>query len=227
MNKTTRIIVATIASIFGLSGMSHGFFETLQGNTPTGSMFIAAIGAGQKMWAYGDEYAFSLIPNFLITGIVAMLVSLAILAWSIGFVHTNHGPGILFLLFVLLFLVGGGVAQIIFFPFICLVSTRINKPLTWWRKVLPVKMRQPLGKAWPWSLTVGSVLFVFALQIAITGFVPGVIDPEVILSVIMISLGLEAIILPLTFISGFADDISKRPDLALVNNRSSEVSQSA
>jgi len=213
MNKATRIIVAILGSIFGLSGMSHGFFEMLQGNAPTGGVFIAAIGEAQRMWQYGNEYAFSLIPNFLITGIVAMLVGLTIVVWSIGFTHKKHGSIILFLLFVLLFLLGGGVAQIVFFPFICLVSTRINKPLKWWRKVLPVRIHKPLGKLWPWGLGIGSLLFVFALQIAITGFVPGMRDPEKILLVTMLCLGLEAIILPLTFISGFAQDIAMRPNL--------------
>jgi hypothetical protein len=212
MNKVTKIIVATLASIFGLSGMSHGFSEILQGNTPTGGMFIAAIGEAQRMWPHGDEYAFSLIPNFLVTGIVAVLVSLAIVVWSIGFTHKKHGATILFLLFVLLLLVGGGVAQIIFFPFICLVSTRINKPLKWWRKVLPVQIYKPLGKLWPWCLAMVSFLFVFALQIAITGFVPGMRDPEKILSFTMFCLGLAAMILPLTFISGFAQDIGMRPE---------------
>ena len=211
MNRATKISVATLGSIFGLSGMSHGFFEILQGNVPTGGVFIPAIGETQKMWLHGDEYAFSLIPNFLITGILAMLVSLTIVVWSIGFSHKKHGSTILFLLFVLLLLVGGGVAQIIFFPFICLVSTRINKPLNWWRKVLPVKIHQPLGPLWPWCLAISSFLFVFALQIAITGFVPGMSDPEQILSVTMVCLGLEAIILPLTFISGFAHDMAIRP----------------
>ena len=103
MNKATRIIVATLGSIFGLSGVSHGFFEVLQGNTPTEGMFIAAIGEAQKMWPHGNEYAFSLIPNFLLTGIVAMAVALTIVVWSIGFTHQKHGSTILLLLFVVLF----------------------------------------------------------------------------------------------------------------------------
>ena len=213
MNRATRIIVATLGTIFGLSGMSHGFFETLQGNIPTGGMFIAAIGEAQIMWPHGNEYAFSLIPNFLITGITAMLVSLAIIVWSIGFVHKKHGPLVLFLLFVSLFLVGGGVAQIIFFPIICLVATRINKPLTWWRKVLPARIHKPFGRWWPWCLAIVSLLFIFALQIAVTGFVPGMSDPDEILSFTMLCLGLAAILMPVTFISGFAYDIAMRPDL--------------
>ena len=215
MNKATRIIVATLGTIFGISGMSHGFFEILQGNAPTGGLFISAIGEAQKMWPHGNEYAFTLIPNFLMTGIAAMIVGLAILVWSLGFVHKKNGPTVLFLLFVLLLLVGGGVAQILFFPLIWLVSTRINKPLTWWREILPTKIQKPLGKLWPWSLVISSSLLVFVLEIAITGFVPTVNDPEAVLSIMLSCLGVEAAVLPLTFVSGFAQDIAMRPSITL------------
>jgi len=208
MNRATRTTVATLGTIFGISGMSHGFFEALQGNISTGGSFISAIGEAQRMWPHGNEYALTLIPNFLITGIAAMLVGLAIIVWSLGFVHKKSGPTILILLFVLLLLVGGGVAQILFFPWIWLVSTRINNPLIWWRKILQGKIHVPLGRLWLWCLIASSALLVFALEIAITGFVPTVNDPETVLSVMLICLVIEAVILPLTFISGFAHDIA-------------------
>ena len=214
MNKATRIIVATLGTIFGISGMSHGFFEILQGNAPTGGLFISAIGEAQKMWPHGNEYAFTLIPNFLMTGIAAMMVGLAIIVWSLGFVHKKNGPAIFVLLFILLLLVGGGVAQILFFPLIWLVSTRINKPLAWWRKILPVKIQKPLGKLWLWSLIISSALLVFVLEIAITGFVPAVNSPDAVLSIMLFCLGVEAAVLPLTFVSGFAHDIAMRPNIA-------------
>jgi hypothetical protein len=214
MNRATRAVVATLGTIFGFSGMSHGFFEILQGNIPTGGLFIAAIGEAQRMWPHGNEYALTLIPNFLITGIAAMLVGLAIIIWSLGFVHKKHGPTILLLLFVLLLLVGGGVAQLLFFPWIWLVSTRINKPLTWWRRILPTKIQAPLGRLWIWSLIISSALLVFVLEIGVTGFVPTVNDPETVLAVMLICLVLEAVLLPLTFISGFARDIAMKPTIA-------------
>ena len=210
MNRATRIIVAALGTIFGLSGISHGFFEVLQGNTPTGGLLISAIGKYQRMWPHGNEYAFTLIPNFLFTGIAAILVGLSIVIWSLGFVHKKNGSIILLLLFVLLLLVGGGVAQLLFFPWIWLVSTRINNPLVWWRKTLPAKIQKPLGKMWSIGLIISSVLFMFTLEIAITGFVPTVNDPETALSVMLICLALELILFPLTFISGFAYDISTK-----------------
>ena len=117
MNRATRINVATIGVLFGISGMTHGFGEILQGNRPTNGLIINAIAAGSSWsrWTEGGEGAFTIIPNFLLTGLLAMLVGLAIIIWSIGFVHKPRGPLVYLLLFVLLFLVGGGIGQVIFF----------------------------------------------------------------------------------------------------------------
>jgi len=210
MNRATKLNVGILGAIFGISGMNHGFFEILQGNIPTPNLFIFAIGEAQKMWVHGNEPAFTLIPNFLIAGIAAMVVGLAIIVWSFGFVQRKYGSIILFSLFILLLLLGGGVAQILFFPWICLVSTRINKPLAWWQKVLPSKSLEPLAMFWRLSLIVSVTLLVVTLVIATTGFVPMVTDPEIVFSIMLICLGLEVIAFPLTFITGYAYDLKRR-----------------
>ena len=214
MNNATRTIVATLGTIFGLSGMNHGLFEILQGNVPTSGLLISAIEESHKMWPHGDEMAFTLIPNFLITGIAAVIVGLALIIWSLGFVHRKHGPAVLLLLFILLFLVGGGVAQILFFPWIWLASTCIYKPLSGWRKILPVQAQKPLGKAWLGSLILCAALWVVALVIATTGFVPGASNPDAALTIMLITLGLQIIVMPLTFISGFAHDLAAEANTA-------------
>src|SRR3990172_8570874 len=152
MNRATKNIVATMGIMLGIAGIDHGFFETLQGNQPTDGLIIQAIGDAQQMWPHGTEEAFTLIPNFLITGILAIMVSIAIMIWSVGFVDKKHGPTVFILLFILLVLVGGGIGQIIFFPLAWVGATRINKPLTWWQKVLPENARRVLAKLWPTSL---------------------------------------------------------------------------
>jgi hypothetical protein len=82
MNKATRISVSTLGIIFGIGGISHGIFKILQGNTPTGGMIISAISQAQPIWAHGNEIAFTIIPNFLVTGITAIIASLMIVIWS-------------------------------------------------------------------------------------------------------------------------------------------------
>ncbi|HEY3475693.1 MAG TPA: hypothetical protein VGK56_13870, partial [Anaerolineales bacterium] len=132
---------------------------------------------------------------------------LALIIWSLAFVHKKNGPTVFLFLFVLLLLVGGGVAQILFFPFLWLVSTRIHQPLAWWRTVLPRKSQLLLAALWPWSLIVSAALLIVALELATTGFVPTVNDPESALAIMLFCLGMEVIMLPLTFVSGFAHDI--------------------
>jgi hypothetical protein len=148
VNRAILTIVATIGVIFGLGGIGHGFFETLQGNTATNGYVIDAIGEAHRMWQYGNEPAFTIIPNFFFTGIAAMLVGVAVIIWSAGYMHRQHASLVFVLLFVLLFLVGGGIAQVLFFVMGWAMSTRIHKPLKWWRRVLPAAKRRFLSKLW-------------------------------------------------------------------------------
>ncbi|PKM83261.1 MAG: hypothetical protein CVU89_00455 [Firmicutes bacterium HGW-Firmicutes-14] len=209
INHATRVIVATVGVIFGIGGMVHGFFEALQGYTPTNGLIIHAIGEINRMWAYGNEPAFTIIPNFLITGIAAMIVSLAVIIWSAGFLHKKNGSLIFLLLFILLFLVGGGIGQVLFFTIGWAFSTRIHKPLTWWRKVLPAGMRRFLAKLWIFFLIFSSLLILYTLQIAVYGFVPGISNPDTISLVMVTTLGAGFIFLIIAFISGIAHDIEK------------------
>jgi hypothetical protein len=208
MNRATRIIVSTFGVILGIAGMNHGFFEVLQGNTPTNApAIIQAIGKDMQWWIHGGEEAFTIIPNFLLTGLLAMLVSLTIIIWSIWFIDRKYGSTVFILLFVLLFLVGGGIGQIVFFIPAWLASTRINKPLTWWRKVIPTRVRPWLAKIWPGTLTIACISFLIALEIAIFGYVPGVRDPDARLGITWSLLGICWILMMFSFVAGFAHDI--------------------
>lgn len=211
MNQATRINVATVGAIFGLSGMTHGFAETLQGNTPTGGLFIYAIAPGSSWtrWADGGEAAFTIVPNFLATGILAMLVGLAIIVWSLGFVQRRSGPTVFLLLFVLLFLVGGGIGQVVFFLPAWAVATRIHAPLTWWRRALPAGLRHGLALAWPALLTVASAVMLVALAFAIFGAIPGVADMERALNITLSLVGAALLGFLLAFVAGFATDIAR------------------
>jgi hypothetical protein len=211
MNRATRIIVSTVGVILGLSGVDHGIFEILQGNTPTHGPFIRAIGPEQIMWKYGGEEAFTIIPNFLLTGILATLVGISLIIWSVGFVHRKHGALVLLLLIVLLFLLGGGIAApIIFGPPTWAAATRIHKPLTWWQKALPKGLRGILAKLWPYTLTIGVVSMLIGLNIAITGNIPwtDISDPGRILNICWAFVfGGGWGMFMLSFICGFAADI--------------------
>lgn len=212
MNRATRINVTTMGVLFGFSGITHGCSETLQGNTPTNGFLINAIAAGSRWtrWTEGGEGAFTVVPNFLLTGILAMLVGLAIIVWSLGFVHKPRGPLVYLLLFVLLFLMGGGIGQVLFFIPAWAVATRIHQPLTWWRNILPVSIRTRLAQAWPWLLGTAALLILTALVIAIYGYFPGVQDMERVLNITLSMVGTAWLLFLLAFVAGFAHDLEQR-----------------
>lgn len=168
--SATRVVASTLSILGGLSSLGHGIFEMLQGNIVPSSTRIEAIGPAQRFWEHGGEPALTIIPNFLITGVLATLISLFILIWAIRYIDTRYGLWGLILLTVLMLLFGGGLAPPTFMIFAIIATARINKPLTWWRRLLPHKLQYFLARLWPWVLLVLVILVLFAIEAGIFGY---------------------------------------------------------
>jgi hypothetical protein len=169
-NRATRIVASTLGVLVGLAGIDHGIFEIMQGNVAPDSLMIAAIGPEQRFWEYGLETAFTIIPSFLISGILSILIGTLVVVWSAVYIDRKYGGGILMLLSIILFLVGGGFAPIFMAIIASLTASRINKPLTFWRKVLPGTVQNFLARIWLGTLIVFVMVFVVSVVIAIFGW---------------------------------------------------------
>ena len=211
--NATRVIATTIGVFCGLfSGINHGIFEILQGNTPTNSLVINAIGEAQRFWIEGTEPAFTIMPNFMLTGILSIIVGLALVVWSIRFLPTKYGRSVYLGLFVISFLVGGGIGQIFLFLPAWAFATRMNKPLTWWRKVLPRRSWPLLSKLWRVTLVLATASIFITLEIGIFGLFPGLTDPQAIQNTSMIFLFSSVILYIVSFMAGFGHEL-RRMDL--------------
>jgi hypothetical protein len=152
MRKATKTVAMYFGVSAGIAGLEHGYFETLQGSTRPASLMFASWGppcVPEKIW-HACEPAMSILPNFLITGLLAMLLSLVIMVWSAGFVQRKQGGLVLILLSIALLLFGGG-----FFPPIIafvggMAGNQINKPLT----KQPGNVTRFAAKLWPWPLVI-------------------------------------------------------------------------
>ena len=208
--NATHVIATAIGVFFGLfSGINHGFFELLQGNKPTDGLVIDAIGEAQRFWSLGGEPAFTLIPNFMLTGIASMVVGLAIVIWSIWFLPGKHGLSVFLGLFILSFLVGGGIGQIAFFVPAWAFATRMGKPLTWWRKVLPRNSWPILSKLWTVMLALAAIVMLIGLEMAIFGYFPGLTEPESIESTALLFVLAAAILCVISFVAGFGHELRR------------------
>jgi len=164
------MVASTLGTLVGIAGIDHGIFEILQGHVAPRSLMIAAIGSEQRFWIYGEETALTIIPSFLISGILSVILGIVVAIWAISFIARKHGAGILMLLSLGLFLVGGGFAPIFVALIASLTATRIRKPLKFWRAMLPVIIRKFLGKVWWGVLIVFVIIFVFSVVVAIFGW---------------------------------------------------------
>lgn len=208
------IITSVLGIAMALSGITHGIFEILQGFKPANGSIIQAISPEFQRWENGEE-AFTLIRNFLITGILAVCISIIIIIWSVGFVHKNYGRTVFLALFILLTLVGGGLGFIIFYLLTWAYATNINKPLNWWEKILSPRIIKGLSKAWLLLLIITILFFITGLTVSVFGL-PGTTNQDTILTVCWSLLLASLVLLNFTYISGFAYDIrnKSKPDLS-------------
>lgn len=112
----------------------------------------------------GGDPALSIVPNLLVTGILTLIVSCAVLIWSAAFVQRKRGGLGLMALSVGYYAVGGGgigspVAGIL----AGVAGTGIHARLAWWRNRIPTVIRIGLARLWPWTygITLLNGLFLF------------------------------------------------------------------
>lgn len=200
MRKATKTVATWLGVVAGIAGLEHGYFEFLQGNTPTPGLAFPSWGppcVPEEIW-HACEPAMSVIPNFLITGIAAMLLSLALMVWAGWFVQRRYGGWVQMTLSFLLLLFGGG-----FFPPVIgfvggLAGTQINRPLSG----SPTRLTRFAARLWPWSL----VLFV---GWTLGQFPVGHFFNDFLQSIMVVSLLVILASLPLAIYTAYAHDAAQ------------------
>jgi hypothetical protein len=209
MNHATRVLASTLGLLVGIGSIEHGLLECLQGYRPTPGVIVDALAAGYRWtaWKDGGEGAFTLIPNFLITGLVATLLGVLIILWSLWRLHARSGPAIFLILGMASFLTGGGVAQIALIVFTWAVATCIHGSLAFWRRAIPRRLRRVIATFWPWTLGASVLLFLAALEIAVLGYAPGIRNESELLHIGWAVLAMALALYLVSVGSGLARDI--------------------
>lgn len=198
MRKATRTVAAAFGIVAGLAGLEHGFFEILQGNVRPAGLMFPSMGppcVPHEMWN-ACEPAMTILPNLLITGLLAVILSLLILIWSAVFIGRKHGGLVLIILSITLLLFGGGI----FPPLIGLVGglagTRINKPLP----ARPAsRITYLAARLWPWPLVI-FIVWVFGQNLV------GYLFNDFLQGIMVYGMFLIIFMLPLAVYSGYAHD---------------------
>lgn len=122
MNKL-RVAASAVGIFAGVGGASHGPGEILQGNVAPANIMIQA---WPGLTALHGEPAMTLIPNFVVTGILTIIMGLSVAAWAGKYIENKMGGLMLILLSVVMLLVGGGIVPPFFGIAAGLIGVLIN-----------------------------------------------------------------------------------------------------
>ena len=212
-NAATRTVVSSLGVLLGISSINHGVLEMMQGTTPTPGSFVKALGPGHSwtLWVHGGEPAFTLVHNFLVTGVLATAMGILLIIWSAGYIKRRGGATVFLLISIASFLTGGGLAQVLLFALNWAAATRIHAMLGFWQWIMPALLRRILARMWWLTLVGAGILFLAALEIAAFGYFPGL--PHDTRALTRILWGLAAAIIAavlLAIVAGFAHDLETR-----------------
>lgn len=112
MSKT-KTAASVIGVLAGLMGASHGPGEILQGNiVPKGVDIMAWPQLASSPLA--GEPAITVIPSFLVAGILTIIMAGIVIAWAGTCLERKHGGLLLISLSLVMLAVGGGVVPPLF-----------------------------------------------------------------------------------------------------------------
>lgn len=156
MNRAVRVTATLLGLSAGIAAVEHGYFEWMQGSIDPGGLFIASIGPPCLPEATWNrcEPALTIVPNLAITGILAMLLGLASVFWSLFFIQRKRGGLVLILLSIAMLLFGGGIFPPLIGTVAGLTGTRINHSLAWWQERAGESYARFLAGLYPWALAV-------------------------------------------------------------------------
>lgn len=204
VRSARQITLAGMGAIMAMAGFEHGLGEALQGNVAPGGLVIESWPHSEFYRSLAGEPAMTLIPNLLVSGVLTMLLSLALLVWMLRFVDRPDSALIIPALSITLLLVGGGFGPPVLGLILAAATTKVNSPSTRWHSKLPRGARQVLAASWP-ILFAGCIMawLLMLLGLPAVAYLSGLESDAVVLGVLVLAFFLLA----LALFSSFARDV--------------------
>lgn len=196
--RLRNLAIAT-GVLAGIGGLVHGVGEVLQGSRAPGGIGFESWTQGRIASNLGGEPAISVVPDLLITGILTIGASLAVVAWAARYLDHRYAGRVLAALSVLMLLVGGGIGP----PVLGLLAAmaaggaHLSRDPGWIRG----RLGRTLAPAWP---TLFWVCIADATFLVLGSLAVGVLLNVDVASAFVYAFLLAAVAMPLATIAGMA-----------------------
>ena len=192
---------AVCGVLAGVGGLVHGVGEIAQGGSTEGLAFDSWA-TGRIAENLGGEPAMSVVPDLLLTGALTVVVSLAVIAWSVAFLHRRDSGRVLSVLVLVMLLVGGGFGPPALGLLAGLVVGGARADLTSWAPRFHGTLGQRLARMWPalfWVCVVNATI------LALGSLVAAVVLDIAVPDLFVYSLFLAVVTMPVATLSGMAE----------------------
>jgi hypothetical protein len=204
VNKETRTLYLTLGIITGVMGIVHGLGEVLQGNQPSESVFIQSRPNSPFFAVMNGEPAITIVPNYLITGLLAIVFSCAFLVMITKPIHNKTSRIILVMLLSAMLLTGAGFGSPVLGLVAVLITIRSSWSQRFWDRI-PVNYRCFFSALWPFPFALCLPAWVFLFPGAsILDYFMGINSPLLMILPLIVSFATISI----TLVLGYARDIS-------------------
>lgn len=156
MKNPIHITTKFLSLYAGLLAIQHGIFEILQGEQVPAGVMINAIGLPcqpEQVW-HACYPAMTLIPNMMISGILATIMGMGLLTWGLLFSNRRYSPWIFGALAIAILLVGGGFVPVFITLVTAVASMQINTP-----PKANQRKKQLAANGYPWILGIMTIWF--------------------------------------------------------------------
>ena len=106
--SAAKATASVFGALSGIGGLVHGVGEVLQGGVKVDGVIVNSWTSGPIADHMGGEPGMTLIPDVRLSGILTLVISAAIILWSLAFLRKRRDGAVLVLLSTGMLLVGGG-----------------------------------------------------------------------------------------------------------------------
>lgn len=162
-SSATRVAVSVFGALAALAGIEHGVGEILQGGVAPSGLVIRSWPDTAAVEVLGGEPAMSIVPNLAVTGVLAIITSVAVGIWAVWFIQRPHGGLGLIALSLVLLLLGGGFGPPLIGIVVGVAAARMGRE----RRGQPGRTLRAMARVWPWLVAAGLIGYL--------SLVPGVV----------------------------------------------------
>jgi hypothetical protein len=82
-----RVVISIFGILAGLAAIEHGISEISQGSTRPGGSLIQSWPETEAFAILAGEPALTVLTNLLVSGVLAVIMAVALAIWSVAFVQ--------------------------------------------------------------------------------------------------------------------------------------------